>query len=85
MCKKYYGSGPVSEKKIASSSQLPTTPHAESKGTWTQGHDIGSEESVKLETMTSSTITPFQAATMAPNLCTELEVRASILVGSEPM
>lgn len=38
-----------------------------------------------IETMTSSTITPFQAATMAPNLCTELEVRASILVGSEPM
>lgn len=36
-----------------------------------------------IEAMTSSTTAPSQAAAMAPNLCTELEVRASILAGSE--
>lgn len=37
-----------------------------------------------IETMTSTAIIPFQVATMAPKLCTELKVRASVLVGSEP-
>lgn len=39
--------------------------------TWAQRNLLN----LGIETMTSSTITSSQAATMAPNLCTELEVR----------
>lgn len=73
MCKKYYGSGPISAKKLHPLLSCQPFPMMRAKArelrvmasAWRNLLNLG------IETMTSSITAPFQTATMAPNLCTE--------------